>query len=195
MLKLPIRSKIKPTVTQEFGSLQNSEFYKANGLPSAHNGMDIIVGDDITTYGTELVNPLPYAYLSKRTYDTALSSKGNGITIGGTYNGKEIQIVLWHLSSVAETESFKEGWTLGNIGNSGLCIPGHSYKNPYGGAHLHLMVYEYDGLNWILKNPRDYFDCNTWYGGQNTNATYDAAPVLHYMQKWIDSAKAFLGIK
>jgi hypothetical protein len=173
------------TIAQRFGSLDNAKWYEANGIPPAHNGLDTVFGTNQETYGTPLVCPFKSCYLSKVTFDTPMSTKGNGITIGH----KNLQVVFWHVSEVVQKPSYREGEIIGYVGNSGLCKPPPSPTRPFDGSHLHLMVYD----NGVLKDPQLYFDTRTWYEGED-DLTKDYPPIIYYLQDWITRARKFLGI-
>jgi len=182
MLKLPIKCPQVPYLTQAYGNKSSVPWYIANGLNlTEHNGADFITGDSVATYGTPLVCPFETAKVVKVTFDTPMSTKGNGVTIEGRVGDDKIQVVLWHTGEVAlrRGDKIKEGDIICYIGNSGLCRPAPTAEYPYNGSHLHLMIFK----NGILGDPATIFDFKTWYLGDYGNHVHDIHPIIWATEK------------
>jgi murein DD-endopeptidase MepM/ murein hydrolase activator NlpD len=184
--KLPILCKNKPTITQLYGNTSNNKWYAEHGITADFNqGVDFVTGDPKTTYGTPLVCPFPTANVVKVTFDTPLSTKGNGVTIEYKLDKKtRYQVVLWHTGEVKIKifDKIKEGNVICYIGNSGLCSPTPTTDNPFAGSHLHLMTYK----NGVLIDPLTIFNKDEWFVGEDSGSDHDLEPM-----KW---AWAKLGI-
>jgi len=147
----------KPYITQGFANTGNNEWYKANGITAPfHNGTDIVLvkdgyGDNQVTYGAECITPSDGWHIVKKTYESPLSTKGNGVTIESeAYTDDDgelyvVQAVFWHLSSVEDNlvGRLPEKTTFGYLGNSGLVRPAPSPYCPFCGSHLHLMAFKF----------------------------------------------------
>ena len=195
--KVPLRTNQDVIITQDYASTENAKFYLANGLKSGkHNGMDIICGDSKTTYGTPCVCPYPEATVVKVTWDSPLSTKGNGVTIEFRESpDKILQTVFWHTGEIAVTvgQKLKEGDIICYIGNSGLSTGKSNINDPFSGAHLHFMVFEFNlvGGRYVMKdatselsgaqNPRNYHDFSKWYAGVDTGAKHDIEPLRPFL--------------
>jgi hypothetical protein len=183
---------------QSYGEAKNIEWYKKNGIDIPfHNGVDITITPDpskLVTYGAACVAPFNCRKV-KTTWDSPLSTKGNGITLQSDpfiENGKEIilQIVFWHLSGIVDDQYFKEGEIVGYIGNSGAVSPAPTPECPYCGAHLHFMLFEFhDGMLTHANNgvkgaidPFTRFDINSPYIGE-TDVAKDLPPVMWAFEK------------
>lgn len=196
-LPLPIKSQNKPIITQGYGDTRLVEWYKANGVNiPMHNGVDFVVGTDRITFGTPLVCPFETAKVVKVTFDTPTSTKGNGVTIEGVWEGKTLQVVFWHTSEVsAKTgDNLKFGDTICYIGNSGLCNPPRTEDNPFAGSHLHLMVFEWTGTAWKgidtdmkgAMNPCDYFNTEAWFVTDKDSGNEHDIPAISEKLKTLD---------
>jgi hypothetical protein len=197
-MKLPIKSPIKPMITQRYGEMGNLQFYRDHGIKIPfHNGVDLVCGDNRQTYGTELVCPFPQGgYVFDVIFDSPMSTKGNGIYLMSS--DKAFKIILWHVGSVnvKKGDKLKEGDVVGWIGNSGLCCPAPTPLVPYAGSHLHFGCYKYDETGGYVYQPPTvlgetdpllYFNKDEWYYGVDSGAIHDIEPL-----KWRWS---MLGIK
>ena len=200
MFSLPIKSPLKPYITQIYGNKSNNDWYKANGINNAfHNGTDWVMGTPIQTYGTPLVSPFPEgAVVSDIVFDTPMSTKGNGVYVTSNLVGDtQYRAILWHTGEVAVTkgQTLKEGDLICYIGNSGLVSPAPTSDQPFNGSHLHFGLYKIKGGQYIYTpptimgetDPLLYFDQNQWYLGTDSGPTHDIEPL-----KWRWSLK---GIK
>jgi murein DD-endopeptidase MepM/ murein hydrolase activator NlpD len=157
-----IKLKGKPIVeTLGYGDTSFAEAYKRLGWSiRAHNGRDYVCGVGRTdSYGLPIIATQD-GIIQKVTWDSPMSTKGNGITLQGNpfthTDGKQriLSDVYWHLSDVTVQagQQVKQGQTIGYLGNSGFVVGDNN--NPYGGTHLHYMVYEYEydqTGKWVLK--------------------------------------------
>lgn len=207
MFKLPIRSLTKPIITQLWGNTSYNEWYKANGIGSPyHNGLDLAIGTPRQTYGTPVVCPFKEAEVYNVIFTNPISTKGNGVYIQAIEGQIMYRMIAWHTGEIEVKigDKIKEGDILCYIGNSGLSgtvLPNGTVENadlskdPWAGAHLHLMlsIYIKDALgNWNLLeenngvggwiDPLRYFDHNTWYIGDNTDVKRDLPPFRELMK-------------
>ena len=196
MIKAPFRSPNKIIVTQEFGDTSRLAYYRANNISFPfHQGIDIVLGDGRTTYGTECVCPFPTAKVTRVDFDTPTSTKGNGVYIQADYDGSKYEVVFWHTGEIVVKvgDVVKEGDVLCYIGNSGLCNPAPTEAQPWNGSHCHLMLkkYSFDGLNWKIvdvdngvsgaRNPRELFDFAQCYIGKDTGLIHDMWVLKQYL--------------
>lgn len=160
-LKNPIsRIGILDTIiTLPFGDTRYAEAYKKFGWSiDRHNGIDVVPsGIDQECYSSPIYASQD-GVVQKVVWEGSTNTKGNGITIEGvSFLDKTDQLLLcdvyWHLSDVLVKagDFVKQGQIIGRMGNSGFTsgIP------PFGGTHLHFMVYPYilkDG-KWQLLYP------------------------------------------
>lgn len=190
MTKLPFPIRIpqgaKLFVTQQFADKSNAAWYKANGVNlDAHNGVDVIVignnGErpDRATYGAALVCPVNNAERLSITFDSPMSTKGNGIKLVFWHEGQSFLINYWHCSEVVSKPTYKLGEEVGFIGNSGLVAPAPAINGVFNGAHLHFMCY----VNGKLVNPLDYFDINKPFIGKDTGIEKDLPPFFWAIEK------------
>lgn len=184
--KLPLCSPIKPTISQLYGDKTNVAWYHENGLNlSEHNGLDLISGDPIQTYGTLLVCPVPKAELSKVWWENSMSTKGNGIQIAWEENGDRFNMRCWHCSEVVIKKRYVLGDVIGFIGNSGLVTPKPIPESPFNGAHLHLMIFK----NGVLIDPLEIFNKDEWfYTCEDSGIEKDVPPlfwIVEYTKKQI----------
>jgi len=183
--KLPIRVPpgLKPTITQYYGDKSRVAYYHANGIMiDAHNGIDIVVGDAIQTYGLTLVCPVPRAELSKSWWDNPMSTSGNGIQIAWEEGSNRFNLRFWHCSELELAPYYLEGEAVALMGNSGLVSPKPTPERPFDGSHLHLMAFK----NGVLIDPLEIFDENSWFIGSDTGTDKDLPPlrwVLEYAKK------------
>lgn len=201
---LKTHSGLEVRLHQTYGNKSNSAWYKANGINAPfHSGIDIsLSGTEQQSYGSELICPFESATVVKTTFDTPLSTKGNGVTIqSGQFvdNGitKMLQVVFWHASELNVTlgQRLSYGDTVCFMGNSGLVRPAPTISAPYSGTHCHLMVFEYRLYqgNWLLQNegngvhgaadPLLYFDINNTLSGKDTSEQKDTAPLIWVIEK------------
>lgn len=202
---MPIRahSNLDIQITQPYGSNANVEWYKANNIEVPfHNGVDLILtGTERQTYGSALITPTDGWKIVKVTFDSPMSTKGNGITIecqefeedGIT---KKLQVVYWHCSEiVSKFDALKQFDEIAYIGNSGAVNPAPTPECPYCGSHLHLMLFEFHKLNgrWMLQNenngvkgaidPMTRFDIAWIIRGEDTSVTKDTPPLKWAMDR------------
>lgn len=208
MFKLPIKSLVRPTITQLYGNTSFNAWYASQGIKSPyHNGVDIGIGTSRETYGTPVVCPFKEAEVYNVIFDNPISTKGNGVYIQAIEGQIMYRMIAWHTGEIAVKvgDKIKEGDIICYIGNSGLCgsiQPDGTVKNadlskdPWAGAHLHLMlsVYIKDALgNWnILEenngvngwiDPLRYFDSTKWYIGEEENKyKHDLPPFTQIMK-------------
>lgn len=186
-----------PVITQEFGNQSNNPWYELNGVKfdassqGGHNGTDIVIrggkNQATDTYGTELVNPFPNALPTKVWWDSAMSTKGNGIQIQMKDERGQIRILCWHCSECHFQEEYKEGDTIGYVGNSGLVTPKPSFTNVHAGAHLHLGAW----INGVMVNPREIFDFTKWYVSDvDTSIEKDLPPIQYFINIVMNSIKS-----
>jgi hypothetical protein len=215
LLKSPFRSPNKPFVTQEFGSVANLLWYLQNGINIPfHNGIDVCFGDAWQTLGTECINPFETAIVVKVTPKPLdpTSTKGNGVTIQGEYEGNLYQVVFWHTGEIVVElgQKIYKGDVVCYVGNSGLCKPERSILKPADGAHCHLMIFKYtkDTLgNWNLtnsdngvggaRNARELFDFSRCEVGPDSGKLHDMWVIKEFlvgMPEWL-LAKYFNYIK
>src|SRR3990167_8793374 len=175
----------KPFITQYYGDASNVAWYKEHGLNlTAHNGLDIIVGDSIQTYGTKLVCPVSNAELSQTWFTNAMSTTGNGIQIGWNEGADRYNLILWHCSEIVTKNTYKEQDIVGYIRNSGLVKPAPTPQKPFDGSHLHLGLRK----NNILIDPLTIFDETTWFTSEDTGQEKDLPPLfwaLNYAKEQI----------
>jgi murein DD-endopeptidase MepM/ murein hydrolase activator NlpD len=175
-MKLPILSPRKPFVSQTYGNTSNNAWYLANGITAPfHQGVDFVCGSNVQTYGTPLVCPFDSAKVVKLTWDNSMSTKGNGVTIEAKILDITFQLVLWHTGeiNVKIGQILKEKDIICYIGNSGLCSPKPTPENPYGGSHLHLMLY----MKGKLIDPMIFFNKDEWYLGVDSGMEHDIEPL------------------
>lgn len=174
-----------PILTQEYGNTSNNAWYKKNGIDiEAHNGADFVIsGGAVATYGTRLVCPVPNARATRLWWESPMSTKGNGIQIQWSDENGFCQAILWHASEVNFLEEYKEGDTLGYMGNSGLCKPPHTVWNVHAGSHLHLGTW----INGSMVDPREIFDFAKWFTSEkDTGVEKDLSPFPYYLSKIFD---------
>lgn len=177
-----------PILTQPYGDKSTIDWYKANGLNiTEHNGADFTISfvgatEDqarMATYGAKLVCPVELSYLSKAWWDNPMSTKGNGIQITWTEDGKDISIRFWHCSEITQQSTYKKEEQVGLIGNNGLVRPEPTPYCVYCGSHLHLMVY----VNGVLTDPKEIFDFTKWFIANDTGVGKDLPPIIYFVQK------------
>ena len=171
MKKLPLPIKV-PTgyqvyMTQPYANESYNEWYRSRGITAPfHNGVDLVLMKDSQvsnekTYGCPVITPSNGWKIVKTTYESPLSSKGNGLTIESQPMVQEngdvfiYQSVLWHLSKTNEFDGIiPEHSEIGYIGNSGTVRPEPSSYCPYCGSHLHLMLFKFKlvGATYVLQN-------------------------------------------
>lgn len=204
MLLPPFRTSNKLSVTQEYGNKSLNSWYVANGVSAPfHNGTDVVFGDNLQTYGTECINPFDKATVVKVTWDSPTSTKGNGVTIQSEdINGSIYQVVFWHTGEIAVKigQQLKKGDVICYVGNSGLCNPKPTEKEPWGGSHCHLMLFEnkftklpngsqyvpVDSNNGVggALNPRLLFDFSKCEVGKDTGFEHDYGVLTSWIDKF-----------
>lgn len=177
MFKLPLKGPRKPYITQYYGDKTFVQWYHDNGIniPS-HNGIDIICGSAIQTYGTALVCPFLEGKVTKIDFVSPLYTKGNGVNIEAKVGNDTFRLVLWHTGEIPVHlgNKLKEEDIACYLGNSGLCLPAPTTERPNDGAHLHLMLY----FNGVLVDPLLYFDKDSWYLGEDSGPQHDLNPLI-----------------
>lgn len=206
-LKLPFKvpKGYKLKITQPYGDTSTLAWYQANGINIPfHNGVDIVVVKDgmeekMVTYGLACLTPDHGWEMVSRTYDTPLSTKGNGCTLLSpefTENGerKKLALTFWHCSEVKNKKGvyLLKGEEVACIGNSGLVYPQPSKNCVYCGSHVHLMMYEYKYVNgsFLLQNanngvkgaidPMSRFSLESQEEG-DTDVSKDLPPIQFYI--------------
>jgi hypothetical protein len=193
----------KLRITQPYAATDNLAWYKEKGLNlSFHNGVDVVIdsSDPRLTYGSACFCPFPNGWTVKKTFDSPMSTKGNGITLESESfieDGieKKIQLVYWHLSKLVEQTNHYFKDIVGYVGNSGMVKPEPSPSCPYCGSHLHFMMYEFFKIDrrWVLQNadngvggaidPMKRFDINNVIYAADTDMMFDLAPLQWAMDK------------
>ena len=185
-----------PVITQEFGNHSNDTWYASNGIylqDTGHNGTDIVIGggkkQTTDTCGTRLVCPVPVALKNKVWFTEPMSTQGNGVKVQWNDERGVVKMTVWHCSETNEQWEYKEGDTLGFMGNSGLVYPKPSVWNAHAGSHLHLMTY----VNDILVDPREIFDFSQWYVSDvDTSVEKDLSPIQFFLSQISDILKGLL---
>jgi hypothetical protein len=197
-LPLAVPKGEKPIITGPYGANDPEllAWYAEHGLNlTAHNGVDIVVGDSILTYGTRIVCPVPEAELSQTWWDYPMSTKGNGIQIAWEEGPDRYNMRAWHCSEIVTNRlSFKEGDVIGYIGNSGLVRPAPTPQRPFDGSHIHLMLYK----NGVIIDPMTVFNIKDWFTQEDTGVEKDLPPLqwaLKYAKEQFEKLKKLLGYK
>jgi murein DD-endopeptidase MepM/ murein hydrolase activator NlpD len=146
--------------TLSYGDISFADAYKRLGWSiRAHNGIDLVCGKGREeSYGLPIIATQD-GTIQKVSWDSPMSTKGNGITVEGksfvdTDGRKKLLCeVFWHLSDITVKigQEVKIGQVIGHMGNSGFVVGDNN--NPFGGTHLHYMIYEYHLENgtWVKK--------------------------------------------
>ena len=212
MLLPPFRTSNKLIVSQEYGNTSYNSWYLANGVTAPfHNGIDVVFGDNLQTYGTECVCPFDNAKVVKVTWESPTATKGNGVTIESSdIDGKVYQLVFWHTGEIAVKigQQLKKGDVVCYVGNSGLCgsskngvvVIADREKEPWAGSHCHLMLFQYDkvtkanGTQYVMKdssngvggalNPRLLFDFSKCEVGKDTGFEHDYGVLTSWINKF-----------
>ena len=210
MYKLPLKSPIKPTITQLYGNTSLNAWYSANGIKNAfHNGVDICCGNNVQSYGTPMVCPFPEGgYVDEIVYESPMTTKGNGVYIkSNLVNNTQYKLILWHTGEIVvkKGQQLKEGDIICYMGNSGLVNPPPTTDNPYAGTHLHFGCYKITNGQYVYNNPTIlgetdpllYFDKNQWYLGEDSGYAHDMNPLIWMWSKlgitdwWLKLLTAF----
>ena len=210
MYKLPLKSPIKPTITQLYGNTSMNYWYSANGIKNAfHNGVDICCGTMVQSYGTPMVCPFPEGgYVDEIVYESPMTTKGNGVYIkSNLVANTQYKLILWHTGEIVvkKGQQLKEGDIICYMGNSGLVNPPPSTDNPYAGTHLHFGCYKITNGQYVYNNPTIlgetdpllYFDKNQWYLGEDSGYAHDMNPLIWMWSKlgitdwWLKLLTAF----
>lgn len=207
-LTLPIKvpQGFKPKISQPYANTSNNAWYQAQGITAPfHNGVDLILDPENPkmTYGSALITPSEGWKIVKTTFDTPLSTKGNGLTIESPEFleegiSKKLQCVYWHCSEIERdkpNQVLPSGTIIGYIGNSGIVFPQPTPARPYCGAHLHLMLFEFHKINnsFVLQNadngvlgaidPMTRFSIYNFITGTDTDISKDNPPLLWSFDK------------
>lgn len=199
---VPYGSKL--TITQGYGATGDLAWYKEKGIAFPfHNGVDLIVepnNDGMTTYGTACFCPFPKGWTVKKTFDSPMSTKGNGITLESdsfVEDGvqKKLQLIYWHFSKLVDETSHVHKDIVGYIGNSGAVKPEPTPLCPFNGSHLHFMLFEYFAVNgrWVLQNsdngvggaidPMTRFTLDIVEYAKDTGISFDVEPIKWAFEK------------
>jgi len=84
-----------------------------------------------------------------------------------------------HLSGVEIQDEYREGDTLGYIGNYGLVLPAPTIGKPFQGSHIHLVLFK----NGVAVNPLLYFDINNPFRSPDTGITRDVFAIKWAIRK------------
>lgn len=168
-LAIPIGKNL--TVTQGFKDTALVEFYKTNGVNiNSHEAIDVTCGTSVETYGTPLVCPFPSAVMSRHNVGNAEQGLPSFVQLKYTLpTGEVMHIEGVHLSGIVLQESYREGDTVGYLGNYGLVLPKPTIGNPYAGSHLHFVTL----INGKPVNPLDHFDVNNPFRAPDTGVSRD----------------------
>lgn len=179
-LPLLIPEGYVPHIVALFGDTSSVAWYRENGLNlDYHNGVDIALITPELTYGTAIVCPVPAAELSKTWWENSMSTSGNGIQIAWEENNDRYNMRAWHCSEIVTKSSYKEGNVIGYIGNSGLVRPAPTPQSPFGGSHIHLMLYK----NGVLVDPLTVFNRDDWFiSTTDTGIEKDLPPLRWALQ-------------
>lgn len=200
---IKVHSGLSLKISQPYGAVGEIEWYKARGIEIPfHNGIDILLtGTDRQNYGTPLITPSEGWQIIKTSFDSPMSTKGNGVTIQSssfTEDGivKILQCVLWHCSEIESKKGILPKYEhVAYMGNSGAVKPEPSTSCPYCGTHLHLMLFEFFFLDgrWRLQNsnngvngaidPMTRFSFDVIIKGDDTGISKDTPPLLWAFDK------------
>lgn len=165
--------------------------------PGIHDSVDFIIWDysaryednQQLTFGASFVAPFDFEVIQADWRDKTVGYYGQEAPAGGWIDirGKlddttDIVLHFQHCSSIKLGKGFsgKAGCIIGNMGNSGGCVPAPTPDFPFDGTHCHLTVYTIKkGENAVRVNPFDYIDFTTWYEGADSEKSLDYA-----MIKW-----------
>lgn len=194
-------SGLRVVLTQPYGNTSNNLWYRERGIEIPfHNGLDLVLsGTPMQTYGSELVACFD-GHIVKRTYESPMSTKGNGITFESDVikesDGQYIyQAVYWHLSELAVGTNFKRGETLGYVGNSGVVFPEPKVTCVHCGSHVHFMLFVYKLIEgaWSLQNnangvggaidPLYYIDDLQGEEGEQPKVARKLSPFQYFLDK------------
>lgn len=182
MYKLPIRvpSNLNPIITQGFRAEEQLDFSTALSTSTRfHNGIDITCGTPEQTWGRECVWPFPWDGV---VYDSRVDSPFGAtqyaraqIDTTDPETGTQYGLLFLHLSSVTHIKDpadnrvilYKQGDTIGKIGNNGLVSPKPTPQRPLDGSHLHLGlgVKKLGELNYTMADPLKHFDAKEPFRG------------------------------
>lgn len=216
MPKLPVPIRVPDglsvRMTQPYANTSNNAWYAAHGVTAPfHNGIDLVlVNKDGTenhqaTYGAPLITPSDGWQIVKVTFDSAMSTKGNGVTIESPEffeNGKrkKLQVVFWHCSEVIPKQGKLPAFTdVAYCGNSGVVTPPPTPYAVFNGSHLHLMLFEFTFTNgsFVLDNygngvngaidPLTRFSLTTIIHGPDSDQSKDLAPFAYFLKRIADA--------
>ena len=145
------------SVNQVFG--ENPDVYKKWGI-SGHNGIDFGLGCksyevSSVSYGASIV-AVHDGTVVRTVWDEPMSTKGNGVYVEYRESDTIYWFCYWHLSEIKVKvgDKVKTGQVVGNMGNSGNCMPMPSELYPYNGTHLHFGLYKWTVVDgkWIPDN-------------------------------------------
>lgn len=162
-------------LAQAFKAEPNTPLTAALSIQTTyHLGVDITAGTGQQTWGLPCVWPFPWDGI---VYDAEVDSPFNAkvhahsqIDTTDPETGIKYSLIYLHLSSVPKTKTdldpavitYKQGDTIGRIGNNGDVHPAPTPQFPFNGTHLHLgMGVKNPGdLNAKMVDPLIYFDLN-----------------------------------
>lgn len=139
-----------------------------------HDGVDVVLGSAMQTWGREVVWPFPFpgtVYDAEvdSTFDAKVHchSQIDGID---PERGIAYSLVYLHLSAVTKSKAptdtevitYNEGDVIGYIGNNGSVHPVPTPEQPLAGSHLHLGlgVKKPGELNYTMVDPLTLLDIN-----------------------------------
>lgn len=159
------------TVTQQFKSKEMADFYAAKGLTMReHNGVDVVCGNDVATFGAAIVCPFPYADLIEYRFEDSVSAANTYTRIKHeSHDGHVYEMAAVHISGIEFTEPYSEGDAIAYVGNSGTVSPAPEIGRPFAGAHLHLTAY----IDGKLVDPLTLFDIAAPFTSPDTGTEKD----------------------
>jgi len=139
-----------------------------------HDGVDVVLGSAMETWGREVVWPFPFpGTVYDAEVDSVFDAKIHAHSqINGTdpERGIEYSLVYLHLSAVTKTKAptdtevitYNKGDVIGYIGNNGAVQPPPTPAQPLAGSHLHLGlgVKNPGEANFTMVDPLTLLDIN-----------------------------------
>ena len=139
-----------------------------------HDGVDVVLGSSMFTWGREVVWPFPFpGKIYSAQVDSLFDAKQHAHAQVDGYDPErdlKYSLVYLHLSAVEHTKDptdaqefiVNQGDIIGYIGNNGFVLPAPTPERPLDGSHLHLGL----GLqkageqNFTMVDPLLYLDIN-----------------------------------